>query len=183
MHPLIKLSKVTKNFHQGNQRIDVLNDINLTVNNGEKIAILGQSGTGKSTMLSLMAGLDLPDLGTIQIDNQNLASLNQDELSHFRSKNIGIVFQQFHLMKHLTALENVSIPLELQKEKNADELARNALNLVKLSHRLGPFPISIVRWGKPTGCYRTQWLLNQELSLQMNHQVTWIKKPATKSWN
>ena len=140
MHPLIKLSKVTKNFHQGNQRIEVLNDINLTVNNGEKIAILGQSGTGKSTMLSLMAGLDLPDLGTIQIDNQNLATLNQNELSQFRSKNIGIVFQQFHLMKHLTALENVSIPLELQKEKNADELARNALNLVKLSHRLAHFP-------------------------------------------
>ena len=140
MQPLLILKKITKTFHQGEQRVEVLKNINLTVNPGEQIAILGQSGTGKSTLLSIMAGLDYPDLGTIEVNRRNLASMEQNELSKFRSKHIGIVFQQYHLMRHLTALENVGIPLELQRVNDSSEKAREALNSVGLSNRLAHFP-------------------------------------------
>lgn len=140
MQPLLQLKKITKTFHQGDQLVEVLENINLSVNPGEQIAILGQSGSGKSTLLSIMAGLDHPDLGTIEVNQENLASISQDKLSRFRSKHIGIVFQQYHLMRHLTALENVSIPLELQHTLEPSKKAREALHSVGLSNRLDHFP-------------------------------------------
>ena len=140
MQTLLDLKNITKTFHQGEQRVEVLKSVNLSVKPSERIAILGQSGTGKSTLLSIMAGLDHPDLGTIEVNQQNLASLNQDELSRFRSKHIGIVFQQYHLMRHLTAMENVGIPLELQRVPNSLVKAREALHSVGLSNRLAHFP-------------------------------------------
>lgn len=140
MQPLLQLKKITKTFHQGDQLVEVLENINFSVNPGEQIAILGQSGSGKSTLLSIMAGLDHPDLGTIEVNQENLASISQDELSRFRSKHIGIVFQQYHLMRHLTALENVSIPLELQHTLEPSKKAKEALHSVGLSNRFDHFP-------------------------------------------
>ena len=132
MQPLLQLKKITKTFHQGDQLVEVLENINLSVNPGEQIAILGQSGSGKSTLLSIMAGLDHPDLGTIEVNQENLASISQDELSRFRSKHIGIVFQQYHLMRHLTALENVSIPLELQHTVRTFEKSKGSFTFCGL---------------------------------------------------
>jgi len=140
MQPLLRLKKVTKSFHQGSQRIEVLNQLELTLEKGEIVSILGQSGSGKSTLLSLLAGLDHPDLGTIEVNGENLAKLSQDELSKFRSENLGIVFQKYHLMSNLTALENVGLPLELQGMKEFREPARKALNYVGLSDRVAHFP-------------------------------------------
>ena len=140
MQPLLCLKKVTKSFHQGSQRIEVLNQLELTLEKGEIVSILGQSGSGKSTLLSLLAGLDHPDLGTIEVNGENLAKLSQDELSKFRSENLGIVFQKYHLMSNLTALENVGLPLELQGMKEFREPARKALNSVGLSNRVAHFP-------------------------------------------
>jgi putative ABC transport system ATP-binding protein len=140
MQPLLHLKKVTKSFHQGSQRIEVLNQLELTLEKGEVVSILGQSGSGKSTLLSLLAGLDHPDLGTIEVNGENLAKLSQDELSKFRSENLGIVFQKYHLMSNLTALENVGLPLELQCMKEFGEPARKALNSVGLSNRVAHFP-------------------------------------------
>ena len=140
MKPLLCLKKVTKSFHQGSQRIEVLNQLELTLEKGEIVSILGQSGSGKSTLLSLLAGLDHPDLGTIEVNGENLAKLSQDELSKFRSENLGIVFQKYHLMSNLTALENVGLPLELQGMKEFGEPARKALNSVGLSNRVAHFP-------------------------------------------
>jgi putative ABC transport system ATP-binding protein len=140
MQPLLSLKKVTKSFHQGSQRIEVLNKLELTLEKGEIVSILGQSGSGKSTLLSLLAGLDHPDLGTIEVNGENLANLSQDELSKFRSENLGIVFQRYHLMSNLTALENVGLPLELQGKKEFLEPARKALNYVGLSNRVSHFP-------------------------------------------
>ena len=110
MQPILRLKKVTKSFHQGSQRIEVLNQLELTLEAGEIVSILGQSGSGKSTLLSLLAGLDHPDLGSIEVKGEDLAMLSQDQLSKFRSKNLGIVFQQYHLMSNLTALESVGFP-------------------------------------------------------------------------
>jgi len=140
MPPLLRLSKVSKSFHQGTLKICVLKKLELTLEAGESLSILGQSGSGKSTLLSLLAGLDHPDLGTIEVNGEDLAKLNQDKLSKFRSKNLGIVFQQYHLMSNLTALENVGLPLELQGMSQFEELARKVLKQVGLSNRIAHFP-------------------------------------------
>ncbi len=140
MNSIISLKKISKTYFQGSQRIEVLNQLNLEVEKNESLAILGQSGSGKSTLLSILAGLDQPEFGTLSIDGQDLAKLSQDELSLFRSKTMGIVFQQYHLMNNLTTLENVGIPLELQKVNHYESSAREAIKMVGLSHRLAHFP-------------------------------------------
>ena len=140
MNSIISLNKISKTYFQGSQRIEVLSQLSLQVESNKSVAIRGQSGSGKSTLLTLLAGLDHPDFGEVSIDGQNLAQLSQDELSRFRSKTMGIVFQQYHLMNNLTALENVGIPLELQKVSHYETAAREALKMVGLSHRLAHFP-------------------------------------------
>ena len=140
MNTIISLHKISKTYFQGTQRIEVLYGLNLDVKRSEAVAILGQSGTGKSTLLSLLAGLDVPDFGTISVNKQDLSKLSQDKLSQFRAKNLGVIFQQYHLMSNLTALENVGIPLELQKVNDFQSEALEALKMVGLSHRISHFP-------------------------------------------
>lgn len=120
--------------------IEVLNNLNLEMETGETLAILGQSGSGKSTLLTLLAGLDSPTSGSIILNGQDMHKLNEEALSKFRARNIGIIFQQFHLMSHLTALENVSLPLDLFKDPDAENKAREALDHVALGKRLDHFP-------------------------------------------
>ena len=140
MNTIISLNKISKTYFQGTQRIEVLYGLNLDVKSSETVAILGQSGTGKSTLLSLLAGLDVPDFGTVEVNKQDLSKLSQDKLSQFRAKNLGVIFQQYHLMSNLTALENVGIPLELQKVNDFQSAALEALKMVGLSHRISHFP-------------------------------------------
>jgi putative ABC transport system ATP-binding protein len=137
---MIDIKKISKTYFQGTQRIEVLYQLSLKVEEGESLAILGQSGSGKSTLLSLMSGLDMPDFGSITLDGLEINRLKQDELSQFRAETMGIVFQQYHLMSNLTALENVGIPLELRKDPDYNQAAMDALKLVGLSHRLSHFP-------------------------------------------
>lgn len=132
---LVSVREISKSFRQAETEISVLNDLSFDVDEGETLAIVGQSGSGKSTLLSLLAGLDQVDQGVISVNGQDMAKLNQAELSHFRGKNIGIIFQQFHLMKGLTALENVMLPLDIQGVPNAETKARDALALVGLGQR------------------------------------------------
>ena len=104
MNPILKVSELCKSYTQGDQEVKVLTHINMQVSKGEKIAILGQSGCGKSTLLSLLGGLDNPDSGTIEVDGVQLASMSEDERSKTRSQKLGIIFQQYHLMRNLTCL-------------------------------------------------------------------------------
>ena len=120
--------------------IEVLKNLNLDMEQGETLAILGQSGSGKSTFLTLLAGLDSPTSGAIILNGQDMQDLDEEALSKFRARNIGIIFQQFHLMSHLTALENVSLPLDLFKDPDAEDKSREALEQVGLGKRMGHFP-------------------------------------------
>lgn len=120
--------------------IEVLKNLNLDMEEGETLAILGQSGSGKSTLLTLLAGLDQPSSGKILLNGQDMQAFNEEELSRFRAQNIGIIFQQFHLMSHLTALENVSLPLDLFKDPKATVKAHEALEQVGLAQRKDHFP-------------------------------------------
>ena len=118
------------------QDIRILNQLNLTVQTGETVAIVGASGSGKSTLLGLVSGLDQPDSGEVIINNQSLQKLNQQDVTGFRASNIAIVFQQYYLVQHLTALENVLLPLEILNQKVDETFVKNLLDQVGLSHRI-----------------------------------------------
>jgi putative ABC transport system ATP-binding protein len=122
------------------ESLRVLNKLSLRIQKAESVAIIGPSGSGKSTLLSLLAGLDYPDSGSIFLLGQNMTKLNETELAEFRGRNLGIVFQQFHLMPSLTTLENVSLPLDIAGDPDAKKKALEALDQVGLSHRLTHLP-------------------------------------------
>jgi len=111
--PAIRLRNVHLTLGSGRSAVHVLKDVGLAVDRGESVGIVGPSGSGKSTLLMVVAGLERADEGFVEIAGQSLAGLSEDELAAFRGRNIGIVFQSFHLIPNMTALENVAVPLEL----------------------------------------------------------------------
>lgn len=137
---MMKVSGLKKTYGQGDGKVEVLKGINLEINKGETLALVGKSGSGKSTLLSLLAGLDQPDSGEIKISDKNITTLSEKDLTMFRAENMGIVFQQFHLVSTLTAFENVLLPLELLKRDNAKETAESLLESVGLKHRAHHLP-------------------------------------------
>lgn len=138
---ILTLHNITKTFTSPDKReIEIFSNLNLEIPKGETVAILGQSGCGKSTLLSLIAGLENPDQGTVQINGTHISGLKEAALTKFRAQSIGIIFQQFHLMPHLNALENVSLPLELAGDKAAREKAMAFIEKVGLKERHTHFP-------------------------------------------
>jgi putative ABC transport system ATP-binding protein len=133
---ILKAKNLIKTYNQGSSKIEILKGLNLDVIEGETVSIVGPSGGGKSTLLALLSGVDRPTQGEVLVLGQNIFSMDEDALTEFRGKNYGIVFQQFHLISHLTAIENVMLPLEILGESGALDRARNALKEVGLSHRL-----------------------------------------------
>jgi putative ABC transport system ATP-binding protein len=137
---MLTLEKVTKVYQHQRGVITVLKDLDFTVKTSEKVAILGPSGSGKSTLLSLLSGLDRPTQGSVKLLDQDLGVLDEKQVTKLRAKTIGIVFQQFHLMSHLTALENVALPLRILRREAPYEKATKALEQVGLGSRLNHFP-------------------------------------------
>lgn len=120
--------------------VNILRGINLTVNRGETISIVGPSGAGKTTLLMALSGMERPTSGAIVVAGNNLQLLNEDDLARFRREHVGIVFQSFHLVPTMTALENVALPLEFSGAKHPEEQARQALQQTGLADRLHHFP-------------------------------------------
>ena len=146
-HPLaseaVVLSGVNLSLGHGAGRVHILRDASLNIRRGEAIGILGPSGSGKSTLLTVMTGLERPDSGSVVVAGRNLQGLGEDELARFRGKNIGIVFQAFHLIPTMTALENVAVPLELAGAREAFVRAERELAAVGLGARLGHYPAEL----------------------------------------
>ncbi|MEE4185973.1 MAG: ATP-binding cassette domain-containing protein [Gammaproteobacteria bacterium] len=121
-------------------KLTILENINLRISSGESVALVGPSGAGKTTLLALLAGLDRPTTGSVQLCGENLETMDEDGRALVRGRNVGFVFQSFHLVPSLTALENVMLPLELAEQPGADARGREALDSVGLGRRLGHYP-------------------------------------------
>ncbi|MBV8470616.1 MAG: ATP-binding cassette domain-containing protein [Burkholderiaceae bacterium] len=137
---LIEVAHVFKRVQDAAGELTILHDISFRLRAGESVAIVGASGSGKSTLLSLLAGLDLPSDGRVQLRGQDLFAIDEDARAALRAREIGFVFQSFQLLAHLTALENVMLPLELRGVRDARAQATRMLERVGLGGRLGRYP-------------------------------------------
>jgi putative ABC transport system ATP-binding protein len=137
---IISVEHVYKSVTDSTGTLDILRDIDFSVPERQTVAIVGASGSGKSTLLSIIAGLDTPTRGTVRLDGQDLFALDEDARAAVRALKLGFVFQSFQLLGHLTALENVMLPLELAGRKDARQAASEMLARVGLGQRLGHYP-------------------------------------------
>ncbi|EEA93806.1 ABC transporter ATP-binding protein [Pseudovibrio sp. JE062] len=142
-NPALDLNGVHLSLGHGAGRTHILKGIDLSINTGESVGLVGPSGSGKSTLLMVMAGLERADKGTVKAAGQELGAMSEDELARFRGQNVGIIFQSFHLVPNMTALENVAVPLELSGDPKAFERAKEELEAVGLGHRLNHYPTQL----------------------------------------
>ncbi|HVL76476.1 MAG TPA: ABC transporter ATP-binding protein [Noviherbaspirillum sp.] len=138
--PAIEVARLGKRVADATGELTILRDIDFTVASGETLAIVGASGSGKSTLLGLLAGLDTPTEGTVKLFGVDIFALDEDGRAGLRQAKLGFVFQSFQLLSHLTALENVMLPLELRREDGAREKAEAMLERVGLASRLRHYP-------------------------------------------
>jgi putative ABC transport system ATP-binding protein len=139
-HPIITLENVCLQLKGPHGMVSILEHINLAVNHGEKVSIMGPSGSGKTSLLMVLSGLERATAGIIRVNNRPILELSEDEMAAFRRDTIGIVFQNFHLIPTMTALENVAVPMEFAGKSNVFVLAKEVLSAVGLSHRMDHFP-------------------------------------------
>ena len=140
MSVLLKLNKVNLKYKTGKDNIRVLKDVNLTTKKKETISIIGESGSGKTSLIMLIGGLEKATSGKIFFQNNEITKLSEDEVSEIRRKNIGIIFQSFYLIPNYTAVENVALTLELNKFKNPEKESKILLDRFGLSHRFNNLP-------------------------------------------
>ncbi|MBN8940549.1 MAG: ABC transporter ATP-binding protein [Rhizobiales bacterium] len=136
----IELDRIDLSLGRGASRVHILKDLSLAIAPGESVGLVGPSGSGKSTLLMVMAGLERPDSGAVVVAGEDITRLDEDGLARFRGRHVGIVFQSFHLIPTMTALENVAVPLELAGDSNAFDKAAGELEAIGLGSRLNHYP-------------------------------------------
>jgi putative ABC transport system ATP-binding protein len=137
---LLRVEHLGKQVISPDGALTILEDVSLTIQRGESVAVVGPSGSGKSTLLGVMAGLDVPSSGSVWLEGDNLGALDEDSRAERRARQIGFVFQSFHLLPGLTALENVMLPLELNGQAHAAQSARAILTSIGLAERANYYP-------------------------------------------
>lgn len=140
---MISVQQVSMVLAAAGQWVTILDRISFAIPAKQSVAIVGPSGSGKSTLLGLMAGLDQPTSGVITLDGTDITAMGESQMAQFRREKIGYIFQSFHLIPTLTAIENVSVPLELSGEKQAGHRAAELLSAVGLSDRMGHYPVQL----------------------------------------
>jgi len=138
--PLLQAKNITKEVNSPEGILTILSDINLTVYEGQAISIVGPSGSGKTSLLAILAGLDTPSTGQVWLSDQEITSLGEDARAQIRGEKVGFIFQSFHLLPRLSAVDNVMLPLEIKGDKQAREKALKALTRVGLNKRASHLP-------------------------------------------
>ena len=141
--PLIELDDIRLTLGEGEVRTEILKGVSLRLSPGEKVAVLGPSGSGKSSLMAVVAGLERADSGKARLAGQDIGGLDEDQLARLRGRSVGIILQAFHLLPTMTALENVSVPLELAGAEDARGRASFELEAVGLRHRLSHYPAQL----------------------------------------
>ena len=173
--PILKLTDICKDYMQGKEPVRVLKNVNMTVEKGDYLAIMGPSGSGKTTLMNIIGCLDVPTSGSYELDGKNLKDLTDDDLAEIRNKHLGFVFQSFHLLPKMDALDNVALPLlyagvPVQERR---ERAAEALKSVGLEERM----VSAREWRLPGPLWG-----NRIFCWQTNLPVLWIPRRATRLW-
>jgi putative ABC transport system ATP-binding protein len=158
--PVLEAQEISKSYVAGSRRISVLDHISLSVAQGEFLVVQGESGSGKSTLLSILSGLDTVDEGRVLIEGRDITNLAEDELAPIRNSSFGFVFQSYHLVPSLTALENVMFPAELRSDRQSREKAERLLMRVGLSDRSASFPHQL-SGGEKQRCAICRALINE----------------------
>ena len=140
MNKLLKISKINLSYNTDNNLIKVLQDVSLEVDHKDTVSIVGESGSGKTSLIMLIGGLEKATSGKIQFKEFEISNLNEDQISDIRRKNIGIIFQSFYLIPNYTALENVSLTLEINRISNPEQKAKDMLGRFGLGQRLNNLP-------------------------------------------
>ncbi len=155
MKSLYKLDNINLNYHVNGSDIKVLKNINFVINKNERVAIIGESGSGKTSLLMLMSGLENPTSGSIFFDNEDLSKISEKKKTQIRKKKIGLIFQQFYLIPNYTALENVMFPMQINQIHDEKKKANSILSDVGLAHRKNNLPSEfnpeIILADEPTG--------------------------------
>ena len=141
--PLIDLEDVRLTLGTGDVRTEILKGVSLRLDPGESVAVLGPSGSGKSSLMAVISGLERADAGRARLAGQDIGGLGEDQLARLRGRSLGIVLQAFHLLPTMTAIENVAVPLELARVPDARERAKAELEAVGLGHRLTHYPAQL----------------------------------------
>lgn len=162
MHELLKCDHLSKQYDDGKESVQILNNVNLSVNTSEQLAIIGSSGSGKSTLLHLLGALDQPTSGTVLFEQQDIFSFTSAEQAKFRNQSLGFVYQAHHLLSEFSALENVAMPRLIANEKREEAMhhAQNMLEKVGLAHRLTHRP-SMLSGGERQRVAIARALVNQ----------------------
>ncbi len=157
---VLEAQEISKSYVAGSRRISVLDRVSLSVAEGEFLVVQGESGSGKSTLLSILSGLDTVDEGRVLIEGRDITNLAEDELAPLRNSSFGFVFQSYHLVPSLTALENVMFPAELRSDRQARGKAERLLTRVGLSDRAASFPHQL-SGGEKQRCAICRALINE----------------------
>ena len=143
MSSVLTLQSIGKTFDDGNRQVPVLNGVDVSVDSGQTTAIVGRSGSGKTTMIMIAAGLETATSGSVHWGDMDVTHFSEDELSKYRRDWVGVIFQGFHLIPNMTALENVAVSLEIAGVEDAFDKAEMALQAVDLSHRITAYPTTL----------------------------------------
>ena len=182
--PLIEVHAVRKEYPLGDETVVALKNISLNIMRGEICCIFGTSGSGKSTFLNQLAGMEKPTRGEVLIGGVPVSRLNENQLAAFRQRHIGFVFQSYNLLPNLTATENVALPLMFRgvPRKEREAAARQMLCRVGLEHRLDHFPARCPAASSSAPALPGPSLPGRMWSLPTSPPATWIPKPRWRSW-
>lgn len=182
--PLIEVRSIRKEYPLGDETVVALKNIDLNIMRGEICCIFGTSGSGKSTFLNQLAGMEKPTRGLVSIGGVPISRLDENQLAAFRQRHIGFVFQSYNLLPNLTATENVALPLMFRgvPRKEREEAARQMLCRVGLSHRLDHFPRQMSGGQQQRAGIARAFIAGRTWCLPTSPPATWIPKPRWRSW-